>query len=100
MKEHFLERIYGEYQAYKASVLSCPNAEIFDRCYEIDTIVNFYEILVEKAEGMSDNELELLLKRKRLLMELYGIWLKKSDSTFDDMKNYVDDEIRNMAGRI
>ena len=48
MKEHFLDRLYGEYQAYRASLLSCPNIEIFNRCYEIDAVVNFYEILMEK----------------------------------------------------
>lgn len=42
MKEHFLDRLYGEYQAYRASLLSCPNIEIFNRCYEIDAVVNFY----------------------------------------------------------
>lgn len=46
MKEHFLDRLYGEYQAFRASVLGCPSAEIFDRCYEIDAVSNFYEILV------------------------------------------------------
>lgn len=51
MKEHFLDRLYGEYQAYRASLLSCPNIEIFNRCYEIDAVVNFYEILMEKAGG-------------------------------------------------
>ena len=68
MKEHFLDRLYGEYQAYKASLLSCPNFEIFDRCYEIDAVVNFYEIMVEKAAGMSDRELEAVLEHKDILM--------------------------------
>ena len=97
MKEHFLDRLYGEYQAYKASLLSCTNSEIFDRCYEIDAVVSFYEILVEKAEGMSDNELQALLKRRNLLMELYGLWLKQDDSTYGEMKMHLDNEISNMT---
>ena len=97
MKEHFLDRLYGEYQAYRASLLSCPNFEIFDRCYEIDAVVNFYEILVEKAEGMSDHELQALLKRRNLLMELYHLWLKRDDSTYGEMKMHVDNEISNMT---
>ena len=97
MKEHFLDRLYGEYQAYRASLLSCPNFEIFDRCYEIDTVVNFYEILVEKAEGMSVHELQALLKRRNLLMERYGLWLKQDDSTYGEMKMHVDNEISNMT---
>ena len=97
MKEHFLDRLYGEYQAYKASVLSCPNAEIFNRCYEIDAIVNFYEILVKMAEGLSDGVLENLLQRRNILMELYDLWIKKNDSCYMEMQNHVRDEIESIA---
>ncbi len=100
MKEHFLDRLYGEYQAYRASLLSCPNIEIFNRCYEIDAIVNFYEILMEKAGGMSDHELEALLQRKDLLMELYDLWLKRDDSAYSEMEMHIDSEIRNMTKEI
>ena len=91
MKEHFLDRLYGEYQAYRASLLSCPNVEIFNRCYEIDAVVSFYEILMEKAAVMSDRELEVLLKRKNLLMELYDLWLKQEDSTYRQ-RDWKDDQ--------
>lgn len=100
MKEHFLDRLYGEYQAYRASLLSCPNIDIFNRCYEIDAVVNFYEILMEKAGGMSDNELEALLQRKDLLMELYDLWLKRDDSAYSEMEMHIDSEIRNMTKEI
>lgn len=100
MKEHFLDRLYGEYQAYRASLLSCPNIEIFNRCYEIDAVVNFYEILMEKAGGMYDNELEALLQRKDLLMELYDLWLKRDDSAYSEMEMHIDSEIRNMTKEI
>ena len=100
MKEHFLDRLYGEYQAYRASLLSCPNIEIFNRCYEIDAVVNFYEILMEKAGGMSDNAPEALLQRKDLLMELYDLWLKRDDSAYSEMEMHIDSEIRNMTKEI
>ena len=100
MKEHFLDRLYGEYQAYRASLLSCPNIEIFNRCYEFDAVVNFYEILMEKAGGMSDNELEALLQRKDLLMELYDLWLKRDDSAYSEMEMHIDSDIRNMTKEI
>lgn len=95
MKEHFLDRLYGEYQAYRASLLSCPNVEIFNRCYEIDAVVSFYEILMEKAAVMSDRELEVLLKRKNLLMELYDLWLKQEDSTYSEIGKMT----REISGR-
>lgn len=100
MKEHFLDRLYGEYQAYRASLLSCPNIEIFNRCYEIDAVVNFYEILMEKAGGMSEHELEALLQRKDLLMELYDLWLKRDDSAYSEMEMHIESGIRNMTKEI
>ena len=100
MKEHFLDRLYGEYQAYRASLLSCPNVEIFNRCYEIDAVVSFYEILMEKAAVMSDRELEVLLKRKNLLMELYDLWLKRDDSAYSEMEMHIESGIRNMTKEI
>ena len=93
MKEHFLLKLYAEYQAYKASALSCPNAEIFSRCHEIDAITNFYEILAEKAEEFSDDVLEFLLPRRYILTELYDLWLEKADSSYMEMKKHVEDEI-------
>lgn len=97
IREHFIDRLYGEYQAYKASVLSCPNDEIMGRYYEIDAIVNFYEILVEKAAEFPDNVLAALLQHRDILMELYDLWLKKNDSCYREMKKHVEEEIKNIA---
>lgn len=98
IKGHFMDRLYGEYQAYKASVLCCPNAEIFDRCYEIDVMVNFYEILAEKADTMTEQVLAELMRHKNILTELYELWLKKDDSSYSEMEKHVCDEIETMTG--
>lgn len=100
MKEHFLDRLYGEYQSYKASVLSSSNIEIFNKCYEIDAILNFYKILMEQAEKMSDYEIEALLKHKEILMELYCLWLKKEDESYREMERHVEDTVQNMTRQI
>ena len=100
VKDHFLDRLYGEYQAYKASVLGCPNEEIFGRCYEIDVMVNFYEILTEKADGLSEPVLMEFLLRKNILKELYQLWLKKDDSNYSEMERHVDDEIENIINKM
>lgn len=97
MKEHFLDRIYGEYQAYRASVLGGTNAEIFARSYEIDAVVNFYEIFAEKAELFSDQVLAELLQHRNILMGCYERWLKKDDSNYNEMKAHVEDEIENLT---
>ena len=64
MKEHFLDRIYGEYQSYKASVLEESAGSIYARCYEIDCMINLYEILKEATLKMSEDDMPTLLKSK------------------------------------
>lgn len=61
MREYFLDRIYGEYQAYKASVLEENGGSVYARCYEIDCMINIYEILKEFAMKLPANELERLI---------------------------------------
>lgn len=73
MKECFLEKLYKEYQAYKAFALSCPNTEIFSRYHEIDAITNFYEILAKKAGKLSGEILEAFLPHRYILSELYDL---------------------------
>lgn len=98
VRDLFLSRIYAEYQEYRAAVLSCPNAEIFSRCYEIDAMVNFYEILADKADRLGEDILEKLLRHKKILSEIYVLWLKKDDGIYDELEGHVTDEIENMAG--
>ncbi len=96
MREHFWDRIYGEFQSYKASVLESTNAEIFALCYEIDTIITIYEILSDLTETFTEEELSGLLKRKNILRELYQLWLKKEDSHYSELKEHVSGEIKNI----
>lgn len=93
VKEHVIDRIYGEYQAYKAQMLGTSNTEIFSKCYEIDSIVTLYEILVEKVQELPDSTLTILLQHKNILQELYQSWLAKDDSTYRELAEHVQDEI-------
>lgn len=93
MKKHMLNRIYGEYQAYRADILGLSNAEIFGKCYEIDTVENIYEILMEKVLELPDDTLAALLSHKNILMELYDSWMARDDSSYQELTSHVEDEI-------
>ena len=71
MREYFLNQIYGEYQSYKASVLEENGGSIYARCYEIDCMINIYEILKEFA-------------------------MKRSDSHYAEMEHHVADEMKKL----
>lgn len=97
LKEHLCVRLYGEFQAYKADILSLSNAEIFGRCYEIDMMTNFYEILVERVEKFSDQEIRLILQQKNILAEFYRRWMKREDSTYQELTEFVFGEMMKNA---
>ena len=96
MREYFLERIYGEYQSYKASVLEENSVAIYARCYEIDCMINIYEILKEFAMKLSVNELERLMNHRDIMKYLYELWLKRSDSHYAEMEHHVTTEMNKL----
>jgi len=100
MKDHLLDRIYGEYQAYKVSILSLSSAEIFSKCYEIDIMTNIYDILAERVESLSENTVAALLEQKNVLQWIYERWLKKDDSSYAELENHVMDEVDNITAEV
>lgn len=97
--DHFLDRLYGEFQAFKAEMLALANHELFGRCYEVDVKINLYEIMIEKAEGLTAETLSILLQQKNILSGLYDSWLKKDDSQYGELESHVVESIEYMADR-
>lgn len=97
LREYYCTKLYGEFQEFKASILSLSNSEIFDRCFEIDTMTNFYEILVEKSEKLSGQELLRMLRCRNILTEIYHRWMKKDDDVYDELTAFVADEIKGIT---
>ena len=95
--DHFLDRLYGEFQAFRADMLALTNRELFGRCYEIDVKINLYEIMMEKAGGLTAEMLSVLLKQKNILSGLYDSWLKKDDSQYGELVDHVEESIGYMA---
>lgn len=94
MKERFWNKITVEYLTYKATVIGTTNGEIYNRCYEIDTMVNLYELLMEKGETLPEICLEGLLQQENILRNLYEEWLKRDDRCYQELENYVMEELR------
>ena len=94
MKEAFWNKLNVEYKSYQVSVLSLTNAEIYGKCNEVDCIVNFYEILMEKTESMSEETLSVLLRQENILWNLYDNWLAKDDSNYSEMEDHITEELK------
>lgn len=93
IREAFWNKLTAEYKSYQVSVLSLTNSEIYGKCYEIDCMVNFYEILMEKAESMSEETLTALLKQEKLLWSFYDEWLEKDDSNYSEMETHIAEQL-------
>lgn len=99
MKEAFWNKLTAEYKSYQVSVLSLSNSEIYGKCYEIDCMVNFYEILMEKAESMPEETLSALLQQENILWSFYDDWLAKDDSNYSEMETHIAEEVEVVVAR-
>lgn len=52
-------------------------------------MVNFYEILMEKAESMSEDTLAALLSKDHLLLSCYDEWLARDDINYSEMETHI-----------
>jgi len=93
VKECLFERLYKEYEEFKSSMLKQSKSDIFNKCYEIDVMTNIYDILIDKADNISDEEAGTLLNRSHILYELYGLWLKRDDYNYSELESFIYEEI-------
>ena len=94
IRELFLKRLHVELHLYKETVLQKEKAEIFAESYKIELFANLYEILAEKAETLPEELLyKLLCQRFSILEFLYRKWLKREDGFYEELREYVADEL-------
>lgn len=99
MHKLLFHKLLYEYQTYCSDVLSRSKLDIFDKCDEIDAIVNIYEILMEKICGMSDELAVALLQINGLLHHIYSGWLKKDDGCWIEPEGHVKNELELINNR-
>lgn len=86
-------RLYLEYLKFKDDMLCKSQEEVFKNCYRIDVFLNLYEIMVEKMEELPAGILARLEEQEGLLERLYEGWMKKDDSAYQELKDYVVKEL-------
>lgn len=82
----FNGKITMELKHFRRQMLDCDPEEIWDRCYEIDTKITIYELLVEVAPVMLEEQLQALISFQGVLDYLYEMWLTEDDSHVEDLK--------------
>lgn len=96
IKEKFVKKIYSELQEFKESVLMQEKSVIYGEAYKVEIFSTLYEILLEKADSISDTMLLNLLEQSAGILEMiYQDWLKKDDSSYQELREHVDNEFEN-----
>ena len=78
---------------FKRNMLKKSKADIFGEAYKIDTVINIYEILLSRAEYLSDIVLCCLLQQSNVLGMLFDTWMKKQDSAYEELLQHVEESI-------
>ena len=91
----FTKRLHAELMLFQAAMLRKEKEEIYAEAYKIEAYASLYEILIEQAGRMTKKLLDKLVYLQYGILEtFYQGWLKWEDSSYVEMKEYVEDEIK------
>lgn len=86
LRELFCVKIGLENALFKKRMLKQGVEVLFERAYQIDTMLNLYELLIEMSQKMELEVLKTLLVFPNLLAFLYDRWLKEEDSHIEELQ--------------
>lgn len=93
LQELFCTKIGMELEHYKRKVLRLEPEEIYHRAYQIDSIINIYEILVEHSRKMTGEMLQVMLVMPGLLAYFYRKWMKYGDSVAEELQECIRENV-------
>ena len=86
LRELFCVKIGLENTCFKKKMLKQSAEVLFERAYQIDTMINLYELLMEMSQNMEPEALKTLLVFPNLLAFLYDRWIKEADSHMEELQ--------------
>lgn len=102
----FCEKIALELEKYKKRMLKKEPEIILSRAYQIDMVINIYEVLMEKSQELSVTALKAMLVFPNLLAHFYLEWLDYEDCCNEELRESLSQSVkelmdlyRNMEGK-
>ena len=89
LRELFCFKIGQELNWFKSGVLNKAAEEIYGMAFQIDTMVNLYELMLEMSQKMDIEVIRRLVIFPRILTWLYERWLKQEDSLMEELERFV-----------
>lgn len=93
LRELFCIKIGLENARFKERMLKQSAEVLFERAYQIDTMINLYELLMEMSQKMEPDVLKILLVFPNLLAFLYDRWLKVKDSHIEELQDALEKNV-------
>jgi len=93
LRELFCIKIGLENARFKERMLKQSAEVLFERAYQIDTMINLYELLMEMSQKMEPDVLKILLVFPNLLAFLYDRWLKEKDSHIEELQDALEKNV-------
>lgn len=94
LQELFCVKIGLEYGRFRQKVLKENPAEIYGKSYQIDCMVNIYELLLEMSQKMQKEVIESLILVPNLLAFIYDKWMKQEDSFTQELWECIEESVR------
>lgn len=95
----FCMKISAELEVFRMQMLKKTPGEIYGNAYLIDSMINFYEALAEKAEYLDSEQLESLFAVPELLKYFYNRWMDYEDHHVQDISECIGQTIREIGKR-
>lgn len=95
----FCMKISAELEMFRMQMLKKTPGEIYGNAYLIDSVINFYEALTEKAEYLDVGQLERLFAIPELLKYFYNRWMDYEDHHVQDISECIGQTIREIGKR-
>lgn len=93
-KRLLAKRLYLELRMYRHATLRKSKKEIYESSYKTELMAAIYEVLLESLEYINENTVcNLLYWNESILEFLYDEWLKKEDSSFEELKAHIGAEL-------
>lgn len=96
LRELFCTKIGLENGCFKRRMLKQSPEVLFERAYQIDSMINIYELLMEMSQKMEKEVLRTLLVFPNLLVFLYERWMKETDSYVEELQSVLDKTVEDL----
>ena len=93
LEKIFCLKISAELSAFQYDMLQKERKEIYQTAYQIDSMINLYELLIERCRTMKEEVLIIAITIPELLHFLYERWLEYEDSHVEDIQDCMDREL-------